>query len=628
MPHVHGLGYYCRVSRCSSANFFGMMITMVVFVSLMFAIPGNVMAADENTAVKSDTKKPGGEIKSPPEERTGTANLEGDHEYTDKSLKELKLQIEEIAIQLYEIRANDLERFKQVEEAVGQINGYLKDMVTSMAMKQRIAGSDKDAAAAHTSGSVAVDTAEFVPGESAKTKTASLPTPNMSGYARPLETMLAAVLVFLAPLGFSLLEASRTEQTAVPRIFLRNLMVTAIMLLTFATAGSWISYGQSLLVSIGASGNELAPNGEPNDTFWLYHLEMTIMVGLIANTILSDRISLRGHGVMALLLGLLVHPLIGRLVWMGHWLPEHPGWLEGMGFLDYAGATAIHSTGVWFSLAWLWRFPAVRPLQDSTIGNPVYALLALFILWLNWFGLAMGYQHIDIQLMALPIINVSLAGATAILVSFMMTLNRLQTAEANTSLLYFRLVAGVLGGLVAISAGVDRFTPIEAIFVGGIAGVLHTYAYRWLSTTYLKQDHIAAALVATHGICGIWGTLCLGFMGSAGSFNAPELMQLGIQSLGIVVALALGLLSGLLGALPFQLLSGSKVIEASPATIEGASSLAQEINAAELRTNSSPRHEDHPPESTPAVTTATAVIQDDAPAEEVTAPAQDEKPTV
>jgi len=588
MPHVHGPEFYCKESICSSATH--LLSILVLLLSVFLTVPG-VVVAEESPAAKVDMTRKAvskevsldalSERVNSIETRLSDLNEgnNGSHTGVDNSIRELKVQIEESSIQLYDSRAKDMEHFKQLEEAVAHINDYLGKFPQ---LKPHPIASVAVEAAAGNATHPAGESGEYSmdEGTADAQQKWSLPAANNSSYAAPLEAMLATVLVFLAPLGFSFLEASRSEQSAVPRIFLRNLLVTAIMLLTFATAGSWISYGQSLLVSIGATGDELAPNGEPNDTFWLFHLELTIMVGLIANTILSDRISLWGHGLMALLLGLVVHPLLGRWVWMGHWLPASPGWLEGMGFRDFAGATAIHSAAAWFSLAWLWRFPLVRSEQPGqSIGNPVQAMVALFVLWLNWFGLAMGYQHIDVQLMALPIINVSLAGAMAIVVAFFLSMNRGNATDADGSLLYLRMATGVLGGLVAISAGVDRFTPVEAMLVGGVAGVIHAYAYRILSATALKKDHTAAALIATHGVCGVWGTLSLGFMGSAGSFSLPELSQLGIQALGIVLVMLVATAAGVLGALPFHMLTASGAGRLAGDAGQAGGSLAEAVTA-------------------------------------------------
>ncbi len=586
MPNNYDLSLDNRVSNRSSVYFNGMLHTLSVLIILFTTQPSAVSAAEDTASRKIVKEEMVDNSQDQSSLNSRIKGLEGANEHIDKSVKDLQVQVEETTVQLYESRTKGIEHFKKLEEAINQINQYLASSLKHQASGAGVSGishvptpsdiNQKDGltSSSQATSALAVETADYTP----STPKASAPLA-MSSYAAPLEAMLAAVLVFLAPLGFSFIEAARAEHSTVPRIFLRNLLVTAIMLMTFATLGSWISYGQSLLTSISSIGSELAPNGESNDTFWLFHLQLTIMVGLVANTILSDRISLSGHILMASLLGLVLHPLMGRLVWMGHWLPSNPGWLEGLGFLDFAGATAIHSAGAWFALAWLWRFPAVRSSSD---GNPAYALLALFILWLNWFGLAMGYQHSDIQLIALPIINVSLAGATAILLSFLMSLKQIKTSDqTDMSLIYFRLATGVLGGLVAISAGVDRFTPIEAIVVSGFAGVLHNLAYRWLNTLFLKDDHTATALIATHGICGVWGTLCLGFMGSAGSFTLPEVKQLGIQGLGIVMTFGLGSLVGLLGAVPYQLFSRPKVATASTPGYEnfnGGSSLAQELS--------------------------------------------------
>lgn len=584
-------------------NFTGTSLIPIALYALLSVISVNTSAEEKSQKVESQTQPVGSGVE-----------VAGSADDNSSVLNALRQQIEEISIKLYETRVQDTERFKTLEESMDRVSDQLmKSSKKPAALANHQAGGGSNVDAERKEGSqIPVESAEYQPELAEGSMTgASFDT---SSYAAPLEAMLAAVLVFLAPLGFSFLEASRTEQSKIPPILLRNLLVTAIMLLTFATVGSWISYGQSLLLSINPTSSGLAPNGSTNDTFWLFHLEMTIMVGLVANTILSDRISLRGHALMALILGALIHPLMGRWIWMGHWIPTQPGWLQNLGFLDFAGATVIHSMGAWFALAWLWRFPlSSEHLRDETSGNPVHALLAVFILWLNWFGLAMGYHHLDIQLLALPIINVSLAGGMAIVVSFLLSVNRCQIQNTGSSLIYFRLATGILGGLVAVSAGVDRFTPIEAMAVGGLASLVQIHTYRFLQVTLLKQDHTAAALIATHGISGVFGTLCLGFMGSAGSFNIPEIQQLGIQSLGIAVALGFGSLAGLVSALPYKWvsdLSGSRVSSQESA---GDSAPRTQTLAEEIR---------HPVPAEPAA-------DKDSPAQEEPAPpveSADEKP--
>jgi Amt family ammonium transporter len=268
---------------------------------------------------------------------------------------------------------------------------------------------------------------------------------------------------------------------------------------------------------------------------------------------------------LAVLLGAVAYPVLGRWAWAGEGLPDYMGWLEKWGFVDFGGASVIHTFAAGLALAWAFRFPLSRPLApagDGTQANASLALLGLAVVWFGWFGLDLGHGG-EGPGAAKLIANTLLAGAAALVATLPCVL--MVWREATPGAAYARIVAGTVGGLVAISAGVAVASPAEAIFIGALAGLAQPAAYRFLSSKRIKQDAVLANLVAAHGVCGVLGTLLAGFFASPGAFSMPDSERIGVQAGGAAVILAYGLAIGLVSALSYQggckLLSLRKVLQ-------------------------------------------------------------------
>jgi Amt family ammonium transporter len=203
-----------------------------------------------------------------------------------------------------------------------------------------------------------------------------------------------------------------------------------------------------------------------------------------------------------------------------------------MGFIDFAGSTVVHSVGAWISLVGIWFIGARdnRFGEDGTVNyedfksySLAYSTLGVFILWFGWWGFNGGSQlKYDLSVASI-ILNTNTAAAFGGLVAFFHAYSR------DPQNLYAKLLGGVLGGLVAITASCNITSPLNAMVIGGVAGLIHNFAFDGLLK--LKLDDPVGA-IPVHGACGVWGTLCVSFFGK---LERSRIDQFWIQLLGIGV---------------------------------------------------------------------------------------------
>jgi len=486
--------------------------------------PASMGASDQQkeTATQAQDKKI-----SSMEERINS--LETEVRGNTASIKEIKVQMEETAIQIYEARSKIFAYFDKLEQSITRLNELTQPLEAAKASEE---SNEDDAKKAGE--------ARLYPGIESNRR------------GEPLDIFIAAALVLLIPLGWVLIEASRLETASIPQAGMRNLLLISVLLLGYSAIGSFLMYGESIL---GGMDGQTA-HGSALASFWFYQLALVIAAGMVVSTVLSDRISLPAYGIVALILGTVVYPIFGRWVWHGLWPGNKPGWLERLGFEDFAGAAVIYSCAAWFALAWIFVFKPA-PADDSPtdmpeegIITPAYFGLGIFVLWVGWFGLAGGRLDVNEYSSAWLGINTLLAGPAAVLVSFAALMIGRKYQDIHFA--YLQLGAGFLAGIVAVSAGLDKFTPLETVAVGAVAGILQTVASGILAKTIFRQDHFRAQMMAVFAICGAWGTIAAGLFGSSGVFGVPDAQQLGIQALGVAVILGFGLLTGLICALGYQ----------------------------------------------------------------------------
>ncbi len=202
--------------------------------------------------------------------------------------------------------------------------------------------------------------------------------------------------------------------------------------------------------------------------------------------------------------------------------------------MDFAGSTVVHSVGGWIALVGAWyigprlgRYDADGNVRDMETNNIAFTALGLFILWFGWIGFNGGSQLALDDQVGIIITNTIIAGAAGGLVAFFHCY-----FEQGRKSIYEKLMGGILGGLVAITACCSVVTPGWALVVGATAGLIHNFSYDILLKKMKIDDPVGA--IPVHLVCGIWGTLCVALFGQEALLNLPRLEQLGVQVIGIL----------------------------------------------------------------------------------------------
>lgn len=335
--------------------------------------------------------------------------------------------------------------------------------------------------------------------------------------------MLCTALVFFMHLGFSLLEIGLTRQKNTINILFKNVFIICVGLLLYYIGGFNLMYpgfedgdGGFLKFAgfgIGAPEGGMTPDYADGGYTWWTDFLFQGMFAATAATIVSgavaERIKLTTFMVFTVLYVGLVYPIVGAWKWGG-------GFLDAMGFYDFAGSTLVHGVGGWAALIAIWLLGARIGKFDEN-GKPrviaghniPLATAGVLILWLGWFGFNGGsVLSADPELTSLTLVTTCLAAAAGGVGAFVFS----QILYKNFDLTMF--LNGILGGLVGITAGADQMSPNDAVVIGAVAGIIIVLAVALVDR--LKLDDPVGA-VAVHLICGIWGTLAVGIFGAMAS---------------------------------------------------------------------------------------------------------------
>jgi Amt family ammonium transporter len=327
--------------------------------------------------------------------------------------------------------------------------------------------------------------------------------------------MICTALVFFMHTGFAFLEIGLTRQKNTINILFKNIFIITVGLLLYYVAGFNLMYPGFAEGSAGFfdfAGFGIAPpeNGMTPEyasggyTWWtdfLFQGMFAATAATIVSGAVAERMKIGAFMIFVVIYVGLVYPIAGSWKWGG-------GFLDQMGFYDFAGSTLVHSVGGWAALVAVWLLgPRIGKFKDGKAQaipghNIPLATAGVLILWLGWFGFNGGsVLSADPALTSLTLVTTCLAaaagGVVAVLVSFIKYKNLDLTMFLN----------GILGGLVGITAGADVMTPESAIIIGGIAGAIIVFAVAFVDA--IKLDDPVGA-IAVHLICGIWGTLAVG----------------------------------------------------------------------------------------------------------------------
>ncbi|WP_423998360.1 ammonium transporter [Maribacter sp. IgM3_T14_3] len=366
--------------------------------------------------------------------------------------------------------------------------------------------------------------------------------------------MLATALVFFMHTGFAFLEIGLTRQKNTINILFKNIFIITGGLLLYYAWGFNLMYpgfeegdmgilkfaGFGIAAPEGGMTAEYADGGYTWWTDFLFQGMFAATAATIVSGAVAERMKIGAFMIFTVIYVGLVYPIVGAWKWGG-------GFLDSMGFYDFAGSTLVHSVGGWAALVAIFLLGS-RIGKFGKDGKPnaipghsiPMATAGVLILWLGWFGFNGGsVLSADPELTSLVLVTTSLAAAAggfgAMITSTILYKNLDLTMFLN----------GILGGLVGITAGADLMSPNEAVVIGFLAGIIIVGGVALVDK--IKLDDPVGA-VAVHLICGIWGTLAVGIFGSMAS-GAQFMTQLyGVLIVGGFCVVSSGIILGVLKA--------------------------------------------------------------------------------
>ena len=335
--------------------------------------------------------------------------------------------------------------------------------------------------------------------------------------------LVSTILVFIMHLGFASLEVGLTRAKNTVNILFKNVSIISIGIITYTLCGFNLMYpgdftfgnffgfgGWGISQPDGAAGLIDYQDGKYTYfTDFIFQAMFAATAATIVSGAVAERIKLSGFLLFSLIYVAFIYPIAGSWKWGG-------GWLHQMGFYDFAGSTLVHSVGGWAALSGAYILgPRIGKYSKKGIipimGHSMpLASIGVFLLWFGWYGFNGGsVLSADPGPVSFVFVTTTLAAASGVLGA--MTLSWSFSKKPDLSM----VLNGSLAGLVGITAGADVLSPLNAIIVGHIAGLLVVSSVLFFDR--LRIDDPVGA-ISVHLTCGIWGTLAVGIFSAEHSF--------------------------------------------------------------------------------------------------------------
>ena len=347
--------------------------------------------------------------------------------------------------------------------------------------------------------------------------------------------LVCGFLVMWMAAGFLFLESGLVTTRSVSTIAAKNIGKFAIVSIIFYLMGYNLGYTVPEGGYIGTpsiwTDNSSIDTGYSDASDWFFQALFVCATVSIVSGAVAERIKIWPFFTFAAILGGVIYPIQMGWEWGG-------GWLDALGFADFAGSTLVHACGGSAALAGiillgprLGRFsqsgePAnMAPFAPSSIP---LVTLGTFILWMGWYGFNGGSQlalgsYEDATAMSKIFMNTQLAACGGCMAGAAIT--RLVGGKTDIVM----MLNGALAGLVSITAEPLMPSPLLSIGIGAVGGIIMYYGTNLLNT--LKLDDVVGA-IPVHMFAGIWGTLVVPLTNPDASFS---IQILGVFSVCIFV---------------------------------------------------------------------------------------------
>ncbi len=360
----------------------------------------------------------------------------------------------------------------------------------------------------------------------------------MLSSASTIWVLVAAALVFFMQAGFAMVETGLTRAKNAGNILMKNMMDFSIGTLLFwlfgfgiMFAGTGALFGGIDFLSSGSYADFL-PAGVSKYAFMIFQTVFCATAATIVSGAMAERTNFLAYCVYSAVISGLIYPVSGHWIWGG-------GWLSQLGFHDFAGSTAVHMVGgVAALIGAIILKPRIGKYDKDGKSRAIpghslpLAALGVFILWFCWFGFNGGSTvsadgDSALEAMGSIFVTTNLAAAAAACAVLIITWIRYKKPDVSMTL------NGALAGLVGITAGCDAVSPVGAVLIGIICGVLVFIGIELIDKVAKVDDPVGA--IGVHGVCGAAGTIMVGlFAVDGGLFYGGGVKMLGIQSLGVI----------------------------------------------------------------------------------------------
>lgn len=365
--------------------------------------------------------------------------------------------------------------------------------------------------------------------------------------------LIHGVLVMFMAAGFAMLESGLVRSKNTATICLKNIALYSIAGIVFYLVGYDLMYtgvdkgfigtlsfmynpGDAELALLGAKEvtaeqlKAVTDAGYSVSSDWFFQMVFVATAASVVSGTVAERIKVWPFLIFVVVLSAVIYPVQASWVWGG-------GWLNELGFVDFAGSTLVHSVGGWCALtgaiilgARKGKYTADGKVNPIPGANMPLATLGTFVLWFGWFGFNGGSQlalgsAADATAMSIVYVNTNIGAAGGVVAAMVLTQLLYKKVDLTIAL------NGALAGLVAITAGPDLTNHATSMIIGAIGGALVVISVPLLDK--LKIDDVVGA-ISVHLVAGIWGTLCVGIFG----VGTVSTQLIGIVSIGAFVVVA------------------------------------------------------------------------------------------
>jgi ammonium transporter, Amt family len=374
---------------------------------------------------------------------------------------------------------------------------------------------------------------------------------------------LATVLVFIMHAGFAMLEAGFVRQKNVANIVAKNLMTISVGIVVYYMIGFGLMYGEIIGGLFGSdmfflTGDSYAPDATLEMDF-AFQAMFAATAATIVSGAVAERMKFGAYVAVAAVMTALIYPIVGAWTWGG-------GWLDEMGYADFAGSGIVHMTGgvAAFVGAAILGARIGKFRSDGTKGvlpghSMPLAALGVLLLFFGWFGFNGGsVLEPDGPAIAAVLVTTAIAGGAGGITAAYYTRIRFGTWDVSMT------GNGILAGLVGITAGADVVSNAGALAVGAIAGVVVALSVAMIDA--VKVDDPVGA-VSVHGVCGALGVLWVGLADTeagllyGGGFELLGYQIVGVLAIALWVGAAAAVLFGVLKALGMLRVSQEEELE-------------------------------------------------------------------